>query len=286
LRKHGVTVVLGEFLDQFLDFVPILNELKIPYVVQGHGIDVSAALRDPSMAGRYLVYNSARVILTRCEFHRQRLIGLGLPASKIHVNFGGVDVPQQPPVRDPKACKRFLAISYMIPKKGPIYVLEAFRLAIARDPEISLDFIGGGPLFPAARQFVDACGLANRVRLHGLASAETKRRLLQECGVFVQHSITDPDTGNEEGLPAAIQEAMGQGMAVVSTRHAGIPEAVIEGVSGLLVDEGDADDMARAILQITSSASVMGIAGHRQAVKEHSWPSEKLRLLEWFGELV
>src|SRR4029077_11256830 len=126
------------------------------------------------------------------------------------------------------------------------YLLESFRIAAAQDPELSLDFVGGGPLFPAVRQFVDACSLGDRVRLHGFASEETKRHLLRECGVFVQHSLTNPETGDEEGLPAAIQEAMANGMAVVSTRHSGIPEAVVENVTGLLVDEGNVEDMAKA----------------------------------------
>lgn len=283
LRRHNVTVVLGEYLDEFLDFVPLLNRMGLPYIVQGHGIDVSASLRKPGMAEKYLIYESARAILTRSEFHRQRLIKLGLPASKIHVNFGGVQVPAVPPQRGREASKRFLAVGVMVPKKGPIYMLEAFRRAAGQDPEIRLDYIGGGPLYPAARQFVQACGLTNRVRLHGVAPEETKQRLLQECGVFVQHSLTNPDTGDEEGLPAAIQEAMAHSMAVVSTRHAGIPEAVIEGETGLLVDEGDVDGMARAMLEATSSAAGFGAAGYQRAVAEHAWHCEKGRLINWLS---
>ena len=284
LGRHGVTLVLGEYLDQFVDFVPLLERMGLPYVVQGHGIDLSAALRQPGMAERYLAYKSARAILTRSEFHRQRLINLGLPPEQVHVNPGGVDVPAQPPQRGSDAHKRFLAIGRMIPKKGPIYLLEAFRLAAAQDPDISLDFIGDGPLFFAACQFVDACGVGARVRLHGFASEETKQRLMGQCGVFIQHSLTDPDTGDEEGLPAAIQEAMAHGMAVISTRHAGIPEAVREGVTGWLVDEGDVDKMAVTILKAPPSASVLGNAGHLHAVSEHAWPCERRRLIRWLGD--
>jgi len=285
LRRHGVRAVLVEFLDQFLDLVPLLDRMRLPYVVQGHGMDLSAALRRNGMAERYLAYKSARAILTRCELHRQRLINIGLPPERVHVNFGGVDVPAHLPVRSSAASRRFLAVSYFTPKKGPIYLLESFRRAAARDREITLDIVGGGPLFPAVYQFVNACGLTGRVRLHGAASEETKRRLFLECGVFVQHSITDSETGDEEGLPAAIQEAMAHAMAVVSTRHAGIPEAVVDKETGLLVDEGDVEDMARAFLQVTSSASVLGQAGYHQAVAKHAWVCEKDRLLLWLGDL-
>ncbi len=281
LRRHGVTAVLGEYLDYFVDFVPLLNRMGLPYVVQAHGIDVSAAIREPGMPQRYRAYNSARAILTRCEFHRERLLQIGLPPEKVHVNPGGVDVPTQITQRGPDAYKRFLAIARMAPKKGPIYLLEAFRIAAAQDPELTLDFIGAGPLFPAVRQFVDACGLRTRVCLHGSASDDVKQRLLQECGVFVQHSLTDPETGDEEGLPAAIQEAMAYGMAVVSTRHSGIPEAVIDGSTGLLVNEGNVKDMAKAFLEIASSGAEMGKAGYCRAAAEFTAPQEARRLSHW-----
>lgn len=278
LRSHGATVILGEYLDQFLDFLPLIERMRLPYVVQGHGIDVSAALRKPGMPQRYLAYKTARAILTRSDFHRKRLIDIGLPAAKIHVNPGGVNVPAEPPLHSVDASKRLLAIGVMVPKKGPIYLLEAFRLAAEQDPDITLDFIGGGPLFPAARQFVDACALSGRVRLHGVAPEETKQRLLRECGVFVQHSLTNPETGDEEGLPAAIQEAMAHGLAVVSTRHSGIPEAVIEEETGLLVDEGNVAEMARAIVEIAKDATDFGMAGYRRAATRYAWDHERARL--------
>jgi colanic acid/amylovoran biosynthesis glycosyltransferase len=282
LRQHGSTVILGEYLDQFVDFIPLLDRMRLKYVAQGHGIDVSAALRKTGMAERYRAYESAAAILTRCEFHRQRLIGLGLPAERVQVNPGGVDVPEGIPARPAGACKRFLAIGRFVPKKGPIYLLEAFRRAAARDASITLDYLGGGELFPAAQQFVNACGLQDRVRLHGPAKDDVKLPLARACGVFLQHSLTDPETGDEEGLPAAIQEAMALGMTVVSTRHSGIPEAIEHGVSGLLVEEMDVEAMAEAMGRAGSDPALcarLGAAAHHKAREVYTWPAERARLL-------
>ena len=278
LRQNQVSVVLGEYMDVFVDFVPLLDRMGIPYVVQAHGIDVSASLLLPGMAEKYQVYASARAILTRCEHHRQRLIALGLPPAKIHVNPGGVDVPDLCPQRDPAAGKRFMAIGRMVPQKAPIMLMEAFRLAAQRDPELTLDYVGAGPLFPAVADFVRVCGLSDRVCLHGPAPEEVKFRLLSECGTFVQHSVTEVYEGNEEGLPAAVQEAMAHGMAVVSTRHSGIADAVIEGETGLLVDEGDVQGMAEAFLAVPVLAAGLGTAGHRRAAAIYRWSHEKERL--------
>ena len=272
-----------------MDFVPLLDCMGVPYIVQGHGIDLSASLRKPGLARRYAAYKSARAILTRCEFHRRRLIALGLPADKIHVNPGGIDIPAATPQRTEHAAKRFLAIGRMVPKKGPIYLLEALRLASAEDSGITLDYIGDGPLFPAVQQFVDASRLGARVRLHGAAAEETKHRLLHECGVFVQHSITDPETGDEEGLPAAIQEAMAHGMAIISTRHAGIAEAVDDGATGRLVKEGDCAGMAQAMLQTSSQPLCvlrLGAAARVKAERLYSWSAERARVLQHLGAMA
>jgi glycosyltransferase involved in cell wall biosynthesis len=284
LRRHHVEVALGEFLDAFSAFVPLLERLSIPYVVQGHGIDVSARLRDPAVARSYGRYSSARAVLTRCEPHRQRLLALGLPADLVQVNHGGVLAPDEVPARGPQSATRFLAIARMDAKKGPIYLLEAFRRALAKRPQLKLDCVSDGPLMPAAQQFVDAFRLTDRVRLHGRVSEAAKNRLLSECGVLIQHSVTDPDTGDEEGLPASIQEAMAWGLMVVSTRHAGIPEAVTEGETGLLVDERDVDGMACALAEAPGLAARMGAAGRVRALAEHTWPREAERLKGWlFG---
>ena len=282
LQQHGATVIMGEYLDQFVDFIPLLESMRLPYIVQAHGIDVSAALRRPGLAERYRSYDSAAAVLTRCEFHRKRLIDLGLRADRVRINPGGVDIPEQIPSHPAKASKRFLAVGRFVPKKGPIYLRKAFRLAASRDATITLDYIGGGELLPAAQQLVNACRLNDRVRLHGPAKDDVKSRLAQECGVFVQHSVTDPETGDEEGLPAAIQEAMALGMTVISTRHAGIPEAIEHGVSGLLVEERDVEAMAEAMGRAASDRALcarLGAAAHAKAKDLYSWPAERARLL-------
>jgi glycosyltransferase involved in cell wall biosynthesis len=74
---------------------------------------------------------------------------------------------------------------------------------------------------------------------------------------------------------------MAHGMAVVSTRHAGILEAVIEGKTGLLVDEGDVEGMAQAFLAVGEQAQIFGEEGYTEAVKRHSWVHERDRLRGW-----
>ncbi len=70
LRRHDVGYVLGEYLDQFVEFVPLLDAMGLPYVVQGHGLDVSGSIKSRGVGDSYLAYKTPKAVLTRCEFHR------------------------------------------------------------------------------------------------------------------------------------------------------------------------------------------------------------------------
>ena len=79
---------------------------------------------------------------------------------------------------------------------------------------------------------------------------------------------------------------MAYGMPVISTRHAGIPEAVEEGKIGWLVDECDVAAMSRAMIQIASengTCAKFGAAAHAKAAQSYSWPAERSRLLGHLG---
>lgn len=283
LRRHGVGCVLGEYLDFSLQFRNLIRRLGLPFWVHAHGWDVSARLREPDICAAYrTTYAEAAGVITISVLSRDRLIKLGLPQEKVHVVPYGVDVPEQAPVRLERRGVRCLAVGRMVPKKAPVLLLDAFRRALERDARLRLDYVGAGVLLPAAEQFVRAFGLAETIRLHGQQPAESVTRLMKEADVFVQHSIVDPATGDEEGLPVAILEAMAAGLPVVATRHAGIPEAVEEGVTGLLVEEGDTMGMGERLARLAGDPAkrrAMGQAGWRRARAEFSWEHEKSALL-------
>jgi glycosyltransferase involved in cell wall biosynthesis len=109
------------------------------------------------------------------------------------------------------------------------------------------------------------------------------QRLLSEADIFLQHSMTDPQTGDEEGLPVAILEAMAHGLPVVSTRHAGIPEAILDGVTGYLVNEGESALMAECLVTLARDVDLrqrMGEQGWLRAKELFSWKAERAGLLK------
>ena len=120
--------------------------------------------------------------------------------------------------------------------------------------------IGDGILLDVCRDLVSAMGIGHAVEFCGAQSPDVIAAEMRQARAFVQHSITASD-GDSEGTPVAVLEAGAAGLPVVSTRHAGIPDVVIEGVTGLLVDERDVDGMAghmRMLIRNPDQATELG----------------------------
>jgi glycosyltransferase involved in cell wall biosynthesis len=286
LRHHHVRTCLVEYLDVALHWLPVAQRCGLRFFAHAHGYDVSVRLRDPAWREKYRALDKADGLITVSALSRERLIALGLNGARIHVIPCGVDVPREVLTRPTREAVRCLAVGRMAPKKGPIFTLDAFRRAAEVRPELRLDFIGEGPLLPAAEQYVAALQLGDRVTLHGGQPADAVQRLLGEADIFLHHAVTDPASGDEEGLPVAILEAMAVGLPVVSTQHAGIPEAVEDGVTGWLVPERDTPAMAVRIVELARSSELrarLGEAGWRCAGARFSWERERAALLRLIG---
>ncbi len=284
LRRHGVEVILGEHLDFSHAWLSLSRDMGIRLVPHGHGNDVSGRLRDASWGGRYRDYDDT--VITISQSSRSRLIETGLDPAKIHVVPSGVDVPSAPPVRRSGPLVRFLAVGRMVGKKAPISTLDAFRRLLAMRNDVRFDFVGDGPLMPAVHDFVRCFRLDEFVTLHGALPHRDVQRLMLVADVFVQHSMVDPVDGDEEGLPVSILEAMAAALPIVSTRHAGIPDAVEDRVTGYLVEEGDSEAMAARLAELAGDAQLrtaMGQAGWRRAHDHFTWEHERRKVLQVIG---
>jgi glycosyltransferase involved in cell wall biosynthesis len=285
LRQHHVKVILGEYLDITHPYIALAKKLGIRLLAHAHGYDISIRLRDESWRQKYLDYNQTAGIITVNQSAKNRLVELGIAQEKITVIPCGVDVPAKPPhkTQDNSAHVNCLAVGRMVGKKAPILLLDAFRRALQQQPNLLLNYVGVGELMPAVRQFIHAFNLQNHVRLLGSQPNETVQTLMQQADIFLQHSIVEFDSGDEEGLPVAILEAMSNGLPVVSTQHAGIGEAVVDGVTGYLVGESDTLAMADRIIDLASSQEkrrTFGVSGWERIKKHFTWERERIQLIE------
>jgi colanic acid/amylovoran biosynthesis glycosyltransferase len=271
LANQGVVVVLVEYLDFADRWFDALYASGRRIWIRGHGIDLSARLRDEQMAKAYQRYTRADGIIVPSENAAQNLVAVGLPAEKIHV----VRYPvQTPSTSRPHAGAemRCVAVGRLVPKKAPLIMLEAFRLASLAEPHLTLDLVGHGPLMDDVLAYVAAWNLRESVRVHGRVSHDRALELLRGADTLLHHAVTAPD-GDTEGQPLAVLEAMAAGLAVVSTNHAGIPEIVTDQVNGRLVAEHDVAAMAAAIISLALDPGLrvqFGSAARRTIGREHT----------------
>ncbi len=268
LKAEKVQAILAEFGTAALRIAPVAAETGIPVFAYFRGADASSHLREPFRVAAYwrLMPNLGGVFAVS-QFLLDNLARAGIQHPNSHVIPSGVDTGLFVP--GTKRAGSFLAVGRFIEKKRPDITIRAFAAVARQRPDITLEMIGDGALLRECRALASAEGVDGCITFHGERSHTFVRDRLAECEVFLQHSITARN-GDTEGLPTSIQEAMSAGMAVISTRHAGIADAVIEGETGFLVAERDEAGFAARIgdmLENGDRRAAMGVRAREMAVE-------------------
>jgi glycosyltransferase involved in cell wall biosynthesis len=138
-----------------------------------------------------------------------------------------------------------------------------------RGVRFGCEIVGDGPLRASLATRIAELQLGSQVRLTGALVHDAVIDRYRQATVFALPCVTGAD-GDRDGIPNVILEAMAMGLPVVSTRHSGIPEAVQDGRSGLLVPTGDPQALADAIAHLIEDQVLRDRLGRRgrQRVKE------------------
>jgi phosphatidyl-myo-inositol dimannoside synthase len=165
-----------------------------------------------------------------------------------------------------------LFVGRLVERKGLDVLLQALRLIAPDHPGVTLDVVGDGPEQSNIRRTAERLGLLDKVRFHGSLTGEPLQRKYGECDVLVMPSKTLK--GDVEGFGTVFLEAGWFSKPCVGTRSGGIPEAVVDGVTGLLVDEGSVEQLTDALLRLISDQSLrrkMGEAARKRVLKKFTW---------------
>ncbi|CAH2396615.1 glycosyltransferase [Mesorhizobium ventifaucium] len=268
-KAHNVDAVLVEYLTKGALFARACRRAGVRLYAHAHGADSTVMPRKHLWRRRYRrLFASADGIITPSRFIADRLVEIGCASEKLHVSPCGILPERFTPSNRESA--RLLVVGRFVEKKSPHLTVEAFARIASRFPEARLDLVGDGPLMVRSKALVEQKNLSDRVIFHGYRSTEFVQGMMQKAAIFVQHSVTARD-GDMEGLPVSILEAMASALPVVATRHSGIPEAVVDGETGILVEEHDIESTAEALASLLADpqrAAKMGDAG-RQRVLDH-----------------
>ncbi|MBF0331284.1 MAG: glycosyltransferase [Candidatus Omnitrophica bacterium] len=229
-----------------------------------HIEDLADLVKNKTVGALEDLFLKGDLFLPVSRYAQERLLELGCPPRKIVVHRMGVDVRQF----DVSARRRFgsttlkiLSVARLIDKKGIAYALEA--LALLENEPFEYVIIGDGPLREMLEMQARSFGLMHKVRFLGWQDSGAIRRYLKDADIFLAPSVTTA-SGDKEGIPVVLMEAMASGVPVVTTSNGAIRELVEDGRTGFLVPEKNAAALA-AKLRILRQDPAVADAASRAA---------------------
>ncbi len=222
--------------------LPLIRTWPNPRVVSFHGADVMVDMDKPAYraATKEMLDLVTRVFVRSASLQRA-IIELGCDEKKIDVVRTGIPL-QEFSFREREfptdGSWRFLHASRLVQKKGIATTLHAFTVFSNQYPKATLTVAGEGPMLAELKELTRKLKISDRVMLPGFLSPEKLREVYYASHIFLHPSETGSD-GNQEGIPNSMLEAMATGLPVFATIHGGIPEAIENGISGILVAERD-----------------------------------------------
>jgi len=251
-------------------FGPVGNSFRFtrelwgaPLVVSFHGYDFTTVPRKQGPAIYQKLFAAADLVTANSHYMSQKLQTLGCASEKIHKLPYGIDLQQYrfhsrtvvsgEPVR-------IVTIGRLVEKKGIEYVIRALQQIVGKGRQFRYDIIGDGPLRPRLEKLVIEHGLNEKVIFHGALTGKAVADLLDQSHLFVLTSVTAQD-GDQEGTPVSLLEAQAAGLPVISTKHSGIPEIVLDGQSGFLVSEHNVEELAARLDHLLDNPNLWPILG-------------------------
>ncbi len=265
LTNEKIDVVFAEYGMVGASVTEACQLAGVPLVIHYHGADVHHRATVDQYHHLYLkAFAYASGLIAVSGDMAKELVRMGAPVQKIVTASCGVDTAAFPVLDISKTGRTFLAIGRFVTKKSPTSVIKAFKRVLDEYPDAKLAMVGTGPLEDDVKALVAQLKLEDHITLYGGLKAEQVKELFAQARCFVQHSVTAPD-GDMEGTPVTILEAGSSGLAIVSTQHAGIKEAVVNGETGYLVPEHDIEGMAHYMKKIAADVNLAVELGKKEA---------------------
>lgn len=291
LRDQSFDALHAQFGFSAVRILPLARQMKKPLVVSFHGFDASRLLRKRSYRlalQRVFDYAGAIVICNPLMAEALPLKPAHLP--KVHWVPYGIDLNRftrsVPRAQTDKV--HLLHVGRLIEKKGVPDLVRVFVDLRRKYDWVVLHIVGNGPDEEECRRLMRGSDYENAVIFHGWKTPGEVKQLMEECHIFVLNSRVASD-GDQEGLPNGILEAMAMEMAVVSTRHAGIPEAIQHGTEGLLVPERDNEALHSAIEELALQPDLrfkMGVAARAKVQAKFTAEAMHLKLTDIYRSVT
>ena len=237
---------------------------------------------------------AARIFVVS-DVERRNLEARGVPAEKIVVNPNGVDAERFRPGIGGALLRKELGIGErevvagFVGTFGPWHGVVQLAEAIKRVPsDARFLLVGSGSLHAEVERVLRAETESGRVIFTGTVAHERVPQLLDACDILVSPHIPLADGSDFFGSPTKVFEYMAMGKGIVASRLGQIGEVLEADETALLVEPGNVDELARAIVKLIDSSDLrahLGAQAREVALRKHTWQHNARRVLEAFESL-
>jgi glycosyltransferase involved in cell wall biosynthesis len=244
IQDYNPDHIHSHFLFERAELISYIAEkLNIPFSITCHAKDIYI----PNLRRLKLISSKAKAIITISEFNKKLLIKQGVDSKKIKVIHCGIDLDNFALTKKKKKNTHLvvLSIGRFVEKKGFIYLLKAAKIIKETHPNVEFRIIGYGPLDNQLRHFTRINHL--NVNFLGKTIDEETKREIDNCDLFVL-SCVKSKSGDMDGIPVVLMEAMAKGKNVISTDITGVPELINDEMTGYLVQQNNEVELAEKIL--------------------------------------
>jgi colanic acid/amylovoran biosynthesis glycosyltransferase len=232
------------------------------------------------------LFDVADRILASSRAVRERLVELGCPEDRLELlPFGVAMRPLRPRRATNRELIRAVCVAPLHPRQGVAELIDAVALARRMGAPLELDVVGDGPERANIERRVQKKAVGAVVHLRGRLTVDEVMTVLEKADLFLHGGL--PHRGDDgEGPPEPLLRAMTAGLCVVATRHGGAPDAVQDGVEGLLVEDAEATHLAQVLVEVSRDAGLrvaLGAAARTRVDRDFNAARSVARLKELYA---
>lgn len=286
-------IILCQFGPLGKKFLKIKQELglKAKIVTCFRGYDITQEVKEKGRHVYDTLFEKGDLFLPVCDYFKKIMIDLGCPREKIVVHHSAINL-ERFAYNNSNSTKskniRLVSVNRLVAKKGTMHAIKAVASLLKKYPNLQYHIMGDGIMRRQLLRLINQCRAGHAIKLLGWGNHDEVAKLLKTADIFLLPSLTDR-TGNEEGIPNALKEAMAVGVPVISTHHAGIAELVEHGTSGFLVQPGNAVALAEKIeylIKHQQERADMGLAARAIVEREYDTDILNDQLITLFYKLL
>jgi phosphatidyl-myo-inositol dimannoside synthase len=254
-EKKPDTVIFGHLDVKLYPLALFLLDQKLPYVIIAHDSEIRHVANNgrSDLTLRGMMLRGARWVVANSRHTKELMEVWNLAPDQVKIVFPPIsqDACDESAIRgrDVPRDDRFtlVTICRLVRGKGIDIVLQALSILETRGIPYRYLIGGDGPERKPLEALANSLGVADKVEFKGSVAGEAKWRLLRTGDVFVTPSRVDPSVPWQEGFGIAFVEAAAFGLPAVASTSGGIPDAVVDGETGILVPEESPAELADAL---------------------------------------